>query len=54
VGKLDATADRKADLLQADAIHQDVTFTKAMTAAVDNEIATWARTGSRRASPPVS
>lgn len=38
VGKLDATADRKAGVLRVDAIHQDVTFTKTMTAAVDREI----------------
>jgi len=31
-------ADRKAGLLQVNAIHQDVTFDKAMTAAVDQEI----------------
>jgi uncharacterized protein YcaQ len=37
-GKLDATADRKAGVLQVNAIHQDVTFDKAMTAAVDQEI----------------
>jgi uncharacterized protein YcaQ len=44
VGKLDATADRKAGTLVVNAIHQDVRFTKAMTAAVDAEIeelATW-------------
>jgi uncharacterized protein YcaQ len=38
VGKLDATADRVAGVLRVDAIHQDVTFDKAMTAAVDHEI----------------
>jgi uncharacterized protein YcaQ len=46
VGKLDATADRKADVLRVDAIHQDVPFTKAMTAAVQHEIkdlAAWLR-----------
>ena len=37
-GKLDATADRKAGVLQVNAIHQDVTFDRAMTAAVDQEI----------------
>jgi hypothetical protein len=37
VGKLDATADRKAGLLRVNAIHQDVTFDKTMT-AVDHEI----------------
>ncbi|MGI8697235.1 MAG: DNA glycosylase AlkZ-like family protein, partial [Mycobacteriales bacterium] len=38
VGKLDATADRNAGVLRATAIHRDVAFTKAMTAAVDREI----------------
>ncbi len=38
VGKLDATADRKAGVLRVGAIHQDVAFTKTMTAAVDREI----------------
>jgi uncharacterized protein YcaQ len=38
VGKLDATADRKAGRLFVDAIHQDVPFTQAMTAAVDAEV----------------
>ena len=42
-GKLDATADRKAGVLQVNAIHQDVTFDKAMTAAVDQEIEDLAR-----------
>jgi uncharacterized protein YcaQ len=37
-GKLDATADRKAGVLRVNAIHQDVPFDKAMTAAVDHEI----------------
>jgi uncharacterized protein YcaQ len=43
VGKLDATADRRAGALRVDAIHQDVPFTKAMTAAVDREIKDLAR-----------
>jgi uncharacterized protein YcaQ len=38
VGKLDATADRKAGILRVNAIHPDVTFTKTMTAAVRREI----------------
>ncbi|MGQ0838578.1 DNA glycosylase AlkZ-like family protein [Actinokineospora sp.] len=38
VGKLDATADRKAGVLLIHAIHQDVPFTKTMTAAIDHEI----------------
>jgi uncharacterized protein YcaQ len=43
VGKLDATADRKAGMLRVTSVHQDVPFTKAMTAAVDREIAGLAR-----------
>ncbi len=38
VGKLDATADRKAGRFFVDAVHEDVPFTAAMTAAVDAEI----------------
>jgi uncharacterized protein YcaQ len=38
VGKLDATADRKAGRLFVDAVHEDVPFTPAMTTAVDTEI----------------
>ena len=34
VGKVDAIADRKASVLQVNAVHQDVRFTRAMTAAV--------------------
>jgi uncharacterized protein YcaQ len=43
IGKLDATADRKAGALVVNAIHQDVTFDKAMTAAVGDEIRDLAR-----------
>ena len=39
VGKLDATADRKAGRLFVDAVHEDVPFTDSMTAAVGAEIA---------------
>jgi uncharacterized protein len=39
VGKLDALADRKAGLLRVNAIHEDVSFSKALTAAVRKEIA---------------
>jgi len=39
VGKLDATADRKASKLVVNAIHQDVPFTRAISRAVDDEIA---------------
>jgi uncharacterized protein YcaQ len=38
VGKVDATADRKAGVLRVDAIHQDVPFDRALTAAVDREL----------------
>ena len=38
VGKLDATADRRAGVLRVAAIHRDVPFSKAMAAAVDREI----------------
>ena len=38
VGKLDATADRKAGVLRVDAIHEDVPFSKTMTSAVHREI----------------
>jgi uncharacterized protein YcaQ len=43
VGKVDATADRKAGVLRVDAIHQDVTFDRKMTAAIDREIKDLAR-----------
>lgn len=39
VGKLDATADRRAGILRVDAVHEDVPFTPAMAEAVDREIA---------------
>jgi uncharacterized protein YcaQ len=38
VGKLDATADRRAGVLRVTAVHQDVAFDTTMTAAVDGEI----------------
>ena len=38
VGKLDATADRKASVLRVHAIHEDVSFSRAMSAAVRKEI----------------
>jgi uncharacterized protein YcaQ len=38
VGKVDATADRKSSRLLVDAVHQDVKFTRAMTAAVNTEL----------------
>jgi len=38
VGKVDATADRKNGVLRVDAVHEDVRFTKAMTAAVRGEL----------------
>jgi uncharacterized protein YcaQ len=38
-GKVDALADRKAGALVVHAVHQDVPFTAAMTAEIDQEIA---------------
>jgi uncharacterized protein len=38
VGKLDATADRKAGVLRVNAIHRDTEFTTTMSAAVHREI----------------
>jgi len=38
VGKVDATADRRAGVLRVDAIHEDVPFTKAMSGAIRREI----------------
>lgn len=46
VGKVDATADRKSSILQVHAIHQDIRFTRAVTAAVRAELealASWLR-----------
>jgi uncharacterized protein YcaQ len=43
VGKLDAAADRADGVLRVAAVHQDVPFTRAMTAAVDREIEDLAR-----------
>ncbi len=43
VGKLDATADRKAGTLVVNAVHEDVPFTRAMTTAVRTEIEDLAR-----------
>jgi uncharacterized protein YcaQ len=39
VGKLDATADRKASVLHVNAIHEDLSFSAATAAAVRKEIA---------------
>ena len=38
VGKVDATADRKASVLRVHAIHEDVPFTRAATKAVQGEL----------------
>ncbi len=38
VGKLDATADRKASVLRVNAIHEDVKFTRPITKAVQAEL----------------
>jgi uncharacterized protein YcaQ len=43
VGKLDAAADRRSGVLRVSAIHEDVAFTKAMTAAIGREIKDLAR-----------
>jgi len=43
VGKLDALADRKAGVLRVHALHQDVPFTRPMTAAIGREIEDLAR-----------
>ena len=43
VGKLDARADHKAGVLRVAAVHRDVPFSNAMTAAVDREIRDLAR-----------
>ena len=43
VGKLDALADRTAGVLRVNAVHEDVPFTKAITAAVRREIKDLAR-----------
>ena len=43
VGKVDATADRKAGVLRVAAVHQDVPFTRTMTADVRREIKDLAR-----------
>jgi uncharacterized protein YcaQ len=39
VGKLDATADRKAGVFRVDALHEDVPFDRAMRLAIGDEIA---------------
>lgn len=38
IGKLDATADRKRGVLRVDAVHEDVTFSRATSDAVHSEI----------------
>jgi uncharacterized protein YcaQ len=43
VGKVDAAVDRKASVLRVRAVHRDVPFTRAMTAAVRAELAALAR-----------
>jgi uncharacterized protein YcaQ len=43
VGKLDAKAERAEGVLRVAAIHRDVPFSKAMSAAVDREIRDLAR-----------
>jgi uncharacterized protein len=51
VGKVDAKADRKSGVLLVNAVHRDVPFDDAMTAAVDEEIAdlaSWLKLDLRR------
>ncbi|KUL21962.1 DNA glycosylase AlkZ-like family protein [Streptomyces regalis] len=43
VGKLDATADRKAGVLRVNAIHEDVPFTKTMSVEIRTELEDLAR-----------
>jgi uncharacterized protein YcaQ len=43
VGKLDATADRKASVLRVNAIHEDVEFTRAITKGMQAELDDLAR-----------
>ena len=43
VGKVDATADRKAGVLRVDAVHEDEPFDEATSAAVRSEIEDLAR-----------
>jgi uncharacterized protein YcaQ len=38
VGKVDATADRKAGVLRVDALHRDVPWPRATAKAVDREL----------------
>jgi len=52
VGKLDATADRAAGVLRVHAIHQDVPFTRTMTAAIHHEIEDLARWLQLELAPP--
>jgi uncharacterized protein YcaQ len=50
VGKVDATADRKAGVLRVDAIHEDVRFTRTIRDAVRrelDELASWLGVESR-------
>jgi uncharacterized protein len=43
VGKVDATADPRGGVLRVNAVHEDVPFSKAMTAAISGEIKDLAR-----------
>jgi len=55
VGKVDATADRKASVLRVHAIHEDVRFTRAMTKAVHAELeqsASWLGLGAVQLESP--
>ena len=55
VGKVDATADRKASVLRVNAIHEDVKFTRPMAKAVQAELedlAAWLGLDTIAATPP--
>ncbi|PWU45222.1 winged helix-turn-helix domain-containing protein [Micromonospora sp. S4605] len=57
IGKVDATADRRASLLRVDAVHQDVRFTPAVAAAVRAELdalASWLGLAGVDVAPPAA
>jgi uncharacterized protein YcaQ len=54
IGKIDAAANRKTSRLEVQAVHEDVPFTRAMTRAVEAELAalaTWLELGGVRPPP---
>ncbi|MEV4542287.1 DNA glycosylase AlkZ-like family protein [Micromonospora echinaurantiaca] len=57
IGKVDATADRRASVLRVDAVHQDVRFTPAVAAAVRAELdalASWLGLAGVDVAPPAA